>query len=188
MTRFEIDYTKSDIEAFFEETSKKKILKDLIMTYSAIGIVIFSIFLIVSFSLSDRKLLPFIFIGVFILFVIWAIGRTIKATPNKMYKDFSSSYDGSTVISQFEEDRFYVGSIISHENEENPDIASEENMILYSAIEKVIESDNYFYIFVNAKAAQIIRKSALTEGSIEEVRENLKKSLNEKYEDITKLR
>lgn len=191
MTRFEMTYTKSDIKSFFDETSKKKVLKNLIMTYSVVGIVIFSVFLIVSFSLSNRKALPFIFIGVFILFTAWAILRTLKNASDKMYKNLTANYDGGIMVSCFEKDRFYTGIIPAEADEEaseNTNIISEENMMLYSAIEKVVESDNYFYIFANAKSAQIIRKSALTEGSIEEVRENLKKSLNEKYEDITKLR
>ena len=186
MTRFEIDYTKSDMKAFFDDISKKKLLKSLIWMYSIIGTCIFLIFVSVTFfmsgSFSFSRPLPFVFLGVLILLVLWAVLQTLKKAPEKMYAKFSESYDGSTVVCVFDSDRLYINSINTNETE------STENFILYSDLEKAVETDNYFYVFINPETAQIIRKSAVTEGSIEEVKTFLKTSFGEKYEDITKLR
>jgi hypothetical protein len=112
--------------------------------------------------------------------VILAIMRTLRITPEKMYTQFSESYDGGMVICRFDEDRVYIQS-------ENSD-DSNNGFIMYSALEKAVESDNYFYVFINQATAQIVKKSAVTEGNIEEVRHNLKIYLGERYEDIRKYR
>lgn len=154
MTRFEMEYTKSDMESFFKETAKKKMMKNLIMIYSAIIIVVFLILFIAAFLtdgfFSLKKTFPFLILGVLVLFSGWAIFRTLKTASDKMYENFAAGYDGSTIVTCFEEDKFYVGSVTAGNNE--------ENTILYSELAKAVESDNYFYIFVNAKEAQIIRK------------------------------
>jgi len=184
MTRFEIDYTKSDMTAFFNETAKKPLVKRLVWMYSVIGITIFFVFLaatyFVSGSISFAKPLPFIFLGVLIILVALAITRTIRTTPEKMYNSFTESYDGNTVICRFDDDRVYIESETANN--------SDNGFIMYSALEKAVESDNYFYIFVNQATAQIIRKSAVTEGTIDEVRSNLRTYLGERYEDIRKYR
>ena len=111
--------------------------------------------------------------------VFLAVARTVRNTPEKMYRKFSESYDGNTVICRFEDDRMYV------ESDTNGD---DDGYILYSALEKAIESDNYFYVFINQSTAQIVKKSAVTEGSIDEVRTLLKSFLGDRYEDIRKYR
>ena len=184
MTRFEIDYTKSDMTAFFNETAKKPLVKRLVWMYSVIGITIFFVFAVATFLIkgefSFARPLPFVFLGVLIVFVILAIMRTLRITPEKMYTQFSESYDGGTVICRFDEDRVYIESENSDDNN--------NGFIMYSALEKAVESDNYFYLFINQATAQIVKKSAVTEGNIKEVRYNLKSYLGARYEDIRKYR
>lgn len=184
MTRFEIDYTKSDMRAFFNETVKKPLVKRLVWMYAVIGITIFFVFVVAAFFINGNVLItkpfPFVFLGVLVILVILAVIRTIRTTPEKMYTRFTESYDGSTVICRFDDDRVYVES-------ENTD-DSNNGFIMYSALEKVVESDNYFYLFINQDTAQIVRKSAVTEGSTDEVRSNLKAYLGDRYEDIRKYR
>ncbi len=191
MTRFEIDYTIDDMRAFFEATAKKNLIKNLIITYGVIGIVIFAIFLIARSFLNISDFMPIIFLGIYIVLVVPAIVKSVGNAPEKIFSQFSQSYDGNAIICQFEKDCFYVGDVpVKADNEviSSYDVSLDENRIFYSDIEKVIETDNYFYIFVNAQTAQIVRKSAVTEGSVDEIREALKIVLNEKYTQTTKYR
>ncbi|MGN0612664.1 MAG: YcxB family protein [Porcipelethomonas sp.] len=183
MTKFEINYKKTDICSFFNDTSKSRLLKSLALIYTVIGLTIFFIFLVASYFINGElnlaKPLPFIFLGVLIVLVVIAVTRTLKNAPEKMYKEFQSLYDGGAIICTFTDDRVYI---------ESGSKSEDDGFILYSALERAIETDNYFYIFINSSAAQIIRKSALVEGSVDEVRENLKAALGSRYEDITKYR
>ncbi|MBQ8434650.1 MAG: YcxB family protein [Oscillospiraceae bacterium] len=183
MTKFEINYRKSDMRYFFNETAKKSLVKNLVWMYTVIGATIFLVFAAVTFfvkgSFSFARPLPFVFLGVLVVLVFLAVARTVRNTPEKMYRKFSESYDGNTVICRFEDDRMYV------ESDTNGD---DDGYILYSALEKAIESDNYFYVFINQSTAQIVKKSAVTEGSIDEVRTLLKSFLGDRYEDIRKYR
>ena len=189
MTRFEIDYTKSDMKAFFDDISKKKLIKSLVLTYSVIGIVIFLIFLAAMYfmngGVSFARPLPFVFLGVLAVLVFLGISRAVKNTPDKMYSKFSELYDGSVVICAFDEDRIYISSF--DENQDSTDVINENEYVMYSDIYKVVETDNYFYIFINNSTAQIVRKSALVEGSVEEVCNYLKKYIAN-YEDLRKYR
>lgn len=184
MVKFEINYEKSDMKAFFDETAKKVLVKNLLWLYSSIGAVIFIVFAAVTFfakgTFSFARPLPYIFLGVLAIIVFLAISRTVRNAPEKMYSKFSESYDGSTVICRFEDDRVYIES-------ENAD-DSNNGFIMYSELERVTESDNYFYVFINQSTAQIIRKSAVTEGSTDDVRNCLKPYLADNYEDIRKYR
>ncbi|MBQ3566782.1 MAG: YcxB family protein [Oscillospiraceae bacterium] len=184
MVKFEINYEKSDMKAFFNETAKNSLIKNLVWIYSLIGAVIFIIFAAVTFfakgTFSFARPLPYIFLGVLAVIVFLAISRTVRNTPEKMYSKFSESYDGNTVICRFDEDRVYIES-------ENAD-DSNNGFIKYSELEKVVESDNYFYVFINQSTAQIVRKSAVTEGDTDDVRNFLKPYLADNYEDIRKYR
>ncbi len=186
MTKFEIDYTQEDMKAFFEDTAKKKMLINLISTYSVIGLVLFFLFVVISYIIKDTfRLIPIVFLGIYVVLVALAIIRTINDTPKKMYNKFSESYDGNTVICCFDEEKIYIGSI-SDEDIENTD--NKDGVVLYSSLKKVIETDNYFYVFVNSMTAQIVKKSAIVEGSIEEVRSYLKSVSGLVYDDLKKYR
>lgn len=179
MAKFEMQYRKTDMKAFFNDILKKNYIKNYIMLYSVIGIVIFMIFLLVGL-ITDRNIsikpLPFIFIGALIVIAFLTINRTIYKTPEKMYKEFNSLYDGGCVTCTFISDRVYIED------------KKEKGYILYSDLEKAVESDNYFYIFINRSSAQIIKKSSLVEGSLGDVRKFLQQALGSNYESITKNR
>lgn len=183
MVRFEMNYKKADMNAFFNDIVKKGLVKKLLAVYSLIGGSIFLIFMAVSILIDGKhsfKPIPFIFLGVFIVLIFLAINRTIRNVPDKMYRDFQSAYDGGTIICTFTDDRVWIES-----NTENND---GNGQILYSALEKAIESDNYFYIFVDLASAQIIKKDSIVEGTIHEVENYLKQSLGNKYINISKYR
>lgn len=184
MTIYEMNYKKSDIKAFFDENIKKKLLRTLAVTYSVIGAVVFFVFLVASLvmgnNISFAKPLPYIFAAVLVVIIFLALLRTLKKTPEKMYRDFMSMYDRDVISCSFSEDRLYIS---------NTDVTSPANgYIMYSDLEKVVESDNYFYVFINRENAQIVRKSAITHGSVEETRNFLKKAVGNNYNDITKYR
>ncbi len=179
MAKFEMKYRKTDMRAFFNDILKKNYIRNYIMLYSVIGIVIFMIFFLVGLIADENvfiKPLPFVFIGALIVIAFLTINRAIYKTPEKLYQEFNSLYDGGSVTCTFISDRVYI--------EDN----KEKGYILYSNLEKAVESDNYFYIFINRSSAQIVKKSALVEGSLEDVRKFLQQALGGNYENITKNR
>lgn len=180
MTKFEMNYRKTDMRAFFNDIIKKNMIKGHILMYTIIGLTIFAVFIIASYFFNDgfdMSVLPFIFLAVYIIIVFIAIQRKIRNAPDKMFKDFNLSYDGETVTTTFLSDRVYVESS-NNANDKN-------GYVLYSDLKGAVESDNYFYIFINDSAAQIIKKSSVVEGSIENVRKYLKSALGSEYKNIT---
>ncbi len=176
MTKFEMNYRKTDIKAFFNDILKKNVIRNHILIYTMIGVVIFVIFMFAGF-IKNKEFsitpLPFIFLGALAVIAFININRMLYKSPEKMYKEFNALYDGGFVTATFISDRVYIES------------ANEKGFILYSDLEKAVESDNYFYIFINNASAQIIKKSALVEGSVEDVRNHLRQSLGDKYESMT---
>lgn len=181
MTKFEMNYRKTDMRAFFNDVIKKNMVRNLLIMYSVIGIAIFAVFIAVNVFIDGElslKPLPFIFLAVLIVIIFLSINRITRNTPEKMFKEFKSIYDGGTVTTIFINDRIYIESSAADDDG--------NGYILYKDLEKAVESDNYFYIFINEASAQIIKKSALVEGSIENVRDYLKSNLGSRYENITK--
>ena len=178
-----MNYSKADMTAFFKDIIKKNILKKLITVYVFVGAAVFAV-LMAGMVLIEGEFtlnpLPFIFLGVVAMAIFLSVKRLINKTPEDMHVNFQSQYNGGIITCTFMEDRVYIQGDTAE--------AADKDYLLYSALEKAVESDNYFYLFTSTLSAQIVKKSSLTEGSIDEVRQYLKSALGSNYEDITKLR
>lgn len=60
-------------------------------------------------------------------------------------------------------------------------LISDEGVISYLAVTKVIETSSYFFIFINKISAYIIDKSAITEENIYNIRAKLSSVQSVKY-------
>ena len=183
MPKYEMTYRKSDIRAFFDDNAKNSLKRNMLFLYSGCGIIVLLMLMCISLvsKLDFTVTSPwtYVLIAVIAFIVLFATGRTVRRSFEKMYDDFMSVYDKDTIITcSFGIDRVFITSTGSSGN----------GSIMYSDLEKVVESDNYFYLFVDAQFAQIVRKSAITEGEVEKTAEILKNAVKDKYNDNTKLR
>ena len=182
MPKYEMTYRKSDITAFFDDNVRMSLTRNMILLYGVGGLIVFLMMLCLSL-VTDLDFTPtspmtYIFLALLAAIVFLGVVRTTHSSFEKMYKEFMTLYDKDTITCTFGIDRMFIKSTGD----------SGSGSIMFSDLEKAVESDNYFYLFVDAQFAQIIRKSALTEGTVEKTAELLKNALNDNYIDITKLR
>ena len=184
MSIYQMDYKKADIRNFFNENVKSKLTRNLVMIYSVIGAVIFLVFalasVIIKKDFSFASPFPYVFLLIIAVIIWLAVMRSLRNSQENMYKEFMSMYNKDTITCSFASDRLYIS---------NTDFTSSSNgYIFYKDLEKAVESDNYFYCFLKDGSAQIIRKSAITHGSVEDTRNTLRKALRSRYKSIMKLR
>ena len=183
MPKYEMTYRKSDIQAFFDDNVRTSLTRNVILLYGVGGLIVFLMMmclsLVTSLDFTPTSFLTYILLAVIAAIVFLGVVKTVRSSFERMYKDFMSIYDKDTIITcTFGIDRVFIKSTGDSGN----------GSIMYSDLEKAVESDNYFYLFVDTQYAQIIRKSALTEGDVEKTAELLKNAVTDKYIDKTKLR
>ena len=177
-----MNYRKSDIKTFFDENVRRKLMGSMLLLYCSGAVVVFlmllCIGLVTDLNFSFKSPSAYIFIIVAAVVIFLAINRSLRSSSEKMYRDFMELYDKETITCQFGLDRVFIKSTGTSGN----------GSILYNDMEKVVESDNYFYLFVSDEYAQIIKKSTITQGTVETTRDLLKTGMKDKYKSITKLR
>ena len=182
MPKYEMTYRKSDIKAFFDDNVKKSLMRNLLLMYCSGGVVVFlmmmCISLVTSLDFTLTSPVTYIFLVILAAIIALAVIRTLHSSSDKMYKEFMSVYEKDTITCTFGIDRMFIKSTGS----------SGSGSVMFSDLEKIVESDNYFYLFVSAEFAQIIRKSAIVEGTVEKTADLLKNAANDKYKEITRLR
>lgn len=134
---------------------------------SAVGIVI-SLLTGVAFEFD----IPIItFLGIFIVLNI-LMSFLIYYLPKKYYKSAEKIYEGINRY-KFFRDYFTV--------EKNTDEAKGNSEIKYSALYKIYEVNEYFYIFISRTQAYMVDKKGFEASEFDAVREIFKNKLGRKY-------
>ena len=183
MPKYEMTYRKSDIRAFFDDNVRSTLVRNMLFLYGVCGAIVFLMMMCLSLvsrlDFTPTSPWTYVLLAVIAFIVLFATGKTVRRSFEKMYDDFMSVYDKDTIITcSFGIDGVFITSTGTSGN----------GSIMYGDLEKAVESDNYFYLFVSAEFAQIVRKSAITEGEVEKTAELLRNAVPDKYNDKTKLR
>lgn len=176
MVKFEFVYSLDDMKAFFKDYSAKKLLTTLTFVYIIVGAVLFFAAKQFSHLFHDNfmtKFFPVFILVVMVIIIVYSGAKAFKETPQKMFNSFNSLYSGETALFEFSENTI-KHSIGSGETRS-------ETVIEYSKLSKAIESEYYFYIFTAVNVAYVVRKSAITQGTPDELRDILQKCLGDKF-------
>ncbi|MDV3429413.1 MAG: YcxB family protein [Bacillota bacterium] len=111
------------------------------------------------------------FLSIFI-FLTLLMSLLIFYLPKKYYKSAEKMYEGVNQY-KFFEDYFTV--------EKNTDEAKGNSQIKYSALYKIYEVQDYFYIFISRSQAYMVDKSRFNTSEPETLREIFKDKLGKKY-------
>lgn len=173
MVKSEMVYNLDDMKAFFKDYSAKKFFTTMGIVYLILGILIVLVINNLAFLKEDRIFYTCLFIVVYIAVLTFCMVKAVKDTPEKMLKSIKSLYGDGTAVYEFDENTF-KNSIVSGKTKS-------EAVIEYSKLSKAIESKTHFYIFTNENTAYVIRKTAFTEGTPEELRNILKTRFGERF-------
>lgn len=139
--------------------------------YGKIGKYVLLIFCPVALIFLSMQLKDFIILFLFISFIFIYAFIFYFIMPKKAYKTQLNVFNGSNVII-FKSDEIKV--TITNCG------FSANSSIQYFALYKIYETEKYFYLYLNKRAAYVIAKTGINNGTIEELRAFLKKKLGQK--------
>jgi len=175
MIKAEMVYTLEDMKVFGRKAlafRRNIILNGIIMLCSVFMLLTYYILTLNSIKVSNQTY--YILISVLgILYSIYNLVSIFILLPKKNYNRIKTTYGDNPAIYTFHDEYFNL----KVENGVN----SEDSSLEYKNLHCVLEIKDYFFIYFSKNQAYTLRKSAITEGTPEDLTVLLKKHLGDKF-------
>lgn len=166
-------YNETDMAAVFKYYYAPVLVKTAVICV-IISLALFSseAFLVLNGSADKiRTISEYIFSGSALLGFIYSI--TGVSSCANILKQYYVTYREGDICFIFDCDSYSINSVYRNQTD---NISGK-----YTELFKIVESNDHFLLFVNKKTIHMVRKDSFTEGTPDELRNTLQKSVGEKY-------
>lgn len=167
-------YNESDMTAVFKYYYAPLLVK-MAVIYAIISAALFGseVFLVLNGSADKiRTIFEYISLGSALLAFICSITGMSNFSAN-MLKRYYVTYREGNIYFEFDCDSYSINSVYRNQTDS---ISGK-----YTELLKAVESNDHFLMFVNKKTIHVVRKDSFTEGTPDELRDILQKSIGKKY-------
>lgn len=171
MIKAEMIYALDDTRAFLRRGSGYARFRIPIAVITAAAVILTLVLLLIPSDSAYKDDIGFtliISIAGILLYTLWFVDR-----PEKLFRRMRGSFGDIPTVYSFADEILTVSFSSA--------LVCSINKYKYQGFKLCIETDEHFFIWINAYSGYIIRKNSLTEGTPEELRAELQKVLGERY-------